>query len=224
MQSKSKGFTLIEILVVISILGVLMGLVGILVIRSTAHSQRSATEQLVKTYLPNSIERYHVEFKRWPPMSVKGLGAASDRWKGLSIPDNSTNECSEVLLVALQHPDFTAPLGEGDLPVESPFSNTDEDSFNNVPDGSGGADAREICDSWGNPVVYIDKNHYDTPVTIVNNKGDEVEVVALKKADGSWYNARKFQIISVGENGVQEIEDLDEGISDDIRNFKVEGE
>ena len=44
---------------------------------------------------------------------------------------------------------------------------------------------------------------------------------ALQKADGTWYNPTKYQLISVGENGVQ---DEDAEMGDDIVNFKRGGE
>jgi len=223
-MKKENGFTLIEVLVVVSILGVLMGLVSVLVMRSSSHQNKMQTKQLVETYLPNSIERYRTEFRRLPPMSVKELNGIKD-FKALAISDgNATNESIEVLLVALRRPDFSAKLGDSDLPVSEPFANLDDDTWNGAPAGGSGSDvaANEIVDSWGNPIVYIHKNSYGQTVTIINGKGESVDVVALQKADGPYYNATKYQIISVGENGVQELSEFD--LSDDIVNFKREGE
>ncbi len=217
---KENGFTLIEVLVVVSILGVLMGLISILVLRS-ASTQREHTTRTALQTLGLKIDMYAKEFKRLPGMTVKELTAASPRWKGLSL-ENDTNTCNEVLLVALRHPDFTQQLGDSDLNVEDPFGNTDGDSWNQVPYGSSNADAQEVLDAYGNPIVYIHKNAYEQPVVIVNNKGEEVEVVALKKADGTFYNPTGYQLISLGENGVQDLEALEGG--DDIMNFKLEGE
>ena len=45
------------------------------------------------------------------------------------------------------------------------------------------------------------------------------DVEAMKKPDGTYYNPTGYQIISVGENGEQELDDLE--ASDDIRNFTV---
>ena len=216
---KDKGVTLIEVLVVVSILGVLMGLVSVLIMRAGSHQRRNQTEQIVRTYLPNMIERYMAEFKSTPPMNMKELNAANRRWKSISLGDNTTNECIEVLVVALRHPDFTARLEPGDVPGgNESFGNTDEDTFNTVPDGSTNEEAVEVLDGYGNPLVYIHKNAYGTTVIIVNHLGEEVEVQALKRADGSWYNPTKFQIISVGENGVQDLDDP----TLDYMNFEAE--
>ncbi|MHC4547192.1 MAG: type II secretion system protein [Planctomycetota bacterium] len=223
MNRQERGFTLIEILVVISILGVLMALVSVLVIRAGAKKEELQTQQLVTAYLPNAIERYKQEFKRFPPMSMRQLGAIT-RYKGL-VTDNETNESSEVLLVVLRHPDFSAPLGEGDLPTEEPFENTDDDIWNKVPDGSTDPAALEIVDAWGSPVVYIEKNHYDKAVIrIINAAGDEVEVTAVRRPDGAtYYNPTSYQIISVGENGVQDSTE-EPDLMDDVMNFKVRKE
>ncbi len=219
---KQAGFTLIEVLVVVSILGVLMGLVSILVLRASDKQKKSQTELLVRSYLPNAIERYLLEFKRLPPMTLKELNDSSSRFKDLNLSDNSVNECIEVLAVALRHPDLSAPLAEDDLGIEKPFVNTDDDVWNQIPEGSGRVEAMEIADSWGNPIVYISKNAYGKPVTIRNHKGEDVTVEARKRANGDYYNPTKYQIICLGDNGVQDIDDSTGG--DDIMNFKLEEE
>ncbi|MHC4339000.1 MAG: type II secretion system protein [Planctomycetota bacterium] len=219
-ESKSaRGFTLIEVLVVVSILAVLMGLVTVLVRKAGRSQMENETKQLVTAYLPLRIDSYMREFRRLPAMTVKELNNV-DRWKNLQI-DNVTNECIECLLVALRRPSFTQPIEEGDLPGEKPFGNTDnKDSWSQIPDGSPDAYAMEILDSWGNPVVYIHNAAYDKPVTMTNHLGDEVEVQALQKPDGTFYRPTKYQIISLGSNGVQDLENPEE----DIMNFALQEE
>ena len=216
---KERGFTLIEILVVVSILGVLMGLISILVIRSSSH-QRVHTTKLAIDNLAIKVERWKQELKQLPPMTVQQLIAFGQRWKGLAI-DNGSNECIEVLYVALRHPDFSTPLEEGDLQLEEGFRNTDQDSWNQTPAGCTSADAVEIVDAWGNPLVYIRNSGYDQPVTITKKNGETIEVYARKKKDGTHYNQTGFQIISLGEDGVPDGEGQ---LADDITNFTKQEE
>ena len=223
MKSRQRGFTLIEILVVISILGVLMGLVSILVLRAGSHKEKFQTEQVVRSILPTAIERFKTFDNRYPPMDIKGLTRIR-RFKGLTL-SNDTNMCNEVLLVALRHPDLTSPLGDGDLPTDTPFGDTDQDSWNTTPDGSSEATGFEILDAWKNPIIYINKNHYKTPVRIVLDNGEEIEVYAAKKAEGQYYNPSSYQLISLGENAKQDAEMGSYGdpeLVDDILNFTLE--
>jgi prepilin-type N-terminal cleavage/methylation domain-containing protein len=227
MNRNGRGFTLIEVLVVVSILGVLMGLVSILVLRSGSHQKKNQTEQLIKMHLKIAIERYNQEFKRLPPVNVAELTVSSSRWKALSNPQNNIlNESAEVLLVALKHPDLSAPITESDWGFDNPTRNEDGDSWNMVPDGSDSADAKEIVDAYGNTIVYIHKNAYGKgPFRITNQNGEEVEVVACRKPDGQYYNPTSFQLISVGENGTQDVDDgVPTDASDDIMNFEPERE
>jgi prepilin-type N-terminal cleavage/methylation domain-containing protein len=200
------GFTLIEILVVVAILGVLMGLVSILVGKASRQQDEFKTEQVVKTLLPLAIEKYKTDMGgRLPPMDLKGLNKSSPRFAGLTFTSgDDTNMCNEVLLVALRHPDLTSPLNEADVNTEPPFGNTDEDGWNQIPEGSDSDQAREILDSWGNPIVYIHKDQYKTPVRIRTAAGEDIEVYAAKKPNGVYYNQAGFQIISLGKDGKQD--------------------
>ncbi len=182
--------------------------------------ETSATDYLVRLYLPNAIENYRARFHRVPPMSVRELNITS-RYQGLRIEKNTLNECSEALVVALRNPDFPAPLRDRFLPTKPPFGNTDADSWNRVPDGGSGLDAVELVDAWGHPIVYIHKNQYKEAVRVVNAKGVEVKVVALFGPDGVFYNPTSYQIFSLGPNGVQEVETKKLKDSDDLRNFEL---
>ena len=84
---------------------------------------------------------------------------------------------------------------------------------------AGREDPEEILDAWGNPIVYITKNHYGETVKITKEDGTEVEVEAVKGPSGAYYNATSYQVISLGKNGVQ---DLDSDVTDDIENFTRE--
>ena len=224
MRSRQRGFTLIEILVVVAILGVLMGLVSILVMRAGAHKEKFQTEQAM-TILDASINGFKNFDNRYPPMNIKELQRLK-AFKGLAPGSaNETNMCNECLLVALRHPSLASPLQSGDLGPEKPFGNTDEDIWNSRPDGSSDENANEILDGYGNPIVYIHKNKYKEPVTIMLANGEEVEVYAAKKANGEFYNPSKYQLISLGENGKQDAEGGEYGdpeLVDDIMNFKLE--
>jgi prepilin-type N-terminal cleavage/methylation domain-containing protein len=211
MQRQERGFTLIEVLVVVTILAVLMGLISLLVGRSSREKDNMLSKNLVTT-VRNAIDNYQLEFSRPPPMTMAEL-AAQKKWTGLAVQGNVTNECIECLLVALHHPDFSKRLGD----VPTSFGNTDSDIWNKVPEGSEDENAREILDAWRNPIAYIHKNAYGQPVKLLKEDGTEIEVMAVKKPNGTYYNPDSYQIISLGPNGVQDDPATEE--PDDIENF-----
>jgi hypothetical protein len=190
-----------------------MGLISVLVMRADREKQKMQTKTLIQQ-LQTAIELYKTEFSRLPPMTMNEL-AAIPKWTGLAVVGNTTNECNECLLVALRHPDFSKRLGDNDLPTERPFGNTDEDIWNKPPEGADDENAREILDGYENPVAYISKNLYGQPVRLIV-KGEEIEVYAVKKPNGTYYNPDSYQIISLGPNGKQ---DDDPEINDDLENF-----
>jgi prepilin-type N-terminal cleavage/methylation domain-containing protein len=222
-HAKSAGFTLIEILVVISIIGVLAGLVGVLITKARQSQLQTSTKQLVQVILPMKIESYKQEMGRYPASTLVGLQAAGGKvklWKGVNFqPSNDTNEAIEVLVVQLRHPDFSKRLQDDELgAIEPPTGNIDEDEFTEQPAGSSNSTAVELLDSWGHPIIYLYNADYGKTVTVRNASGEVVEVIAQKKKDGTYYNPNKFQIISLGENGTQEL-DGDPTLWDDIYNF-----
>ena len=222
-QGKDAGFTLIEILVVISIIGVLAGLVGVLITKARAQQLETSTQQLVQTILPMKIELYRQEMGRYPASTISGLQKSGGRlklWKSVNTTDgNSNNESVEVLVVQLRHPDFSKRLQDDELgAIDPPTGNVDEDEFTEQPAGSDSSAATELLDAWGHPIIYIYNADYDKVFTVMNARGELVEVSALKKPNGTYYNPNKFQIISLGEDGDQST-DGDPMLWDDIHNF-----
>ena len=219
MNRNENGFTLIEILVVVAILATLMGLVALIIPLAERKKLEFLSETRI-TSLRTAIDLYNLEFDRLPPMTVAGLAKTSNRWKGVAIDGNVTNEGIEACYVALQHPDFSAKIGD-ELVGEGVRGNTDEDTWNRDPlDGDGGA--YEVLDGYDNPIIYIDKNNYGKSFVYVMDDEREVTVTAVKKADGTFYNPRTYQLISLGANG--ELEEPGDPTRDDITNFTVAGE
>lgn len=82
----SAGFTLLEILVVLAIIGMVMGLVGPRVLNYLADS-KAKTTQIQLLSLSGSLDLFFLDNGRYPTSS-EGLGAlvarpqAADRWNG----------------------------------------------------------------------------------------------------------------------------------------------
>jgi len=220
-----RGFTLIEILVVVAILGVLMGLVTLLIPKSHTEQAKFVTRTRI-TQLGSAVDRYQQDpaLRRLPPMTLDALSKRSKYYEGIAYAQaNDANESCEVLYIALLHPDLSARFDASRLPGESPVGNTDADVFNKAPPGANDVDAREILDGWGNPIVYIEKNAYEKPVKIVLADGTPIEVVAVKKPDGTWYNPDGYQLISLGPNQAQD-DPADPSKYDDLCNFTIPGQ
>jgi prepilin-type N-terminal cleavage/methylation domain-containing protein len=211
MRRVQGGFTLIEVLVVVSILGVLAGLISVLITQAGKKRLEFETTQTI-TLVRTAIDNYNADFKRLPPETMGGF--AGTQWAGLAISGNTTNESNECLLVALRHPDLRTPLDQ--LPGSEPYGNTDGDIWNKIPNGSPVVDAKEILDAYGNPLIYITKNRYEEPIQIALADGTPIEVRAVRRpSGGGFYNPDSFQLISLGSDGKQ-----DEGErSNDIENF-----
>lgn len=215
MRRVQRGFTLIEVLVVVSILGVLAGLISVLITQAGKKRLEFETQQAI-TLVRTAIDNYNADFKRLPPETMAGF--AGTKWAGLAISGNATNECNECLLVALRHPDLRSPLDQ--LSGSDPYGNTDNDIWNKIPNGSTVVDAKEILDAYGNPIIYITKNRYEEPVQIALRDGTPIEVRAVQRPSGGFYNPDGFQLISLGKDEKQ-----DEGErNDDIENFTRERE
>lgn len=215
MRRVQRGFTLIEVLVVVSILGVLAGLISVLITQAQKKKLEFETQQAI-TFLQSAVDTYKNDLGRLPPEAMAGF--AGTKWAGLSVSGNTTNEGIECLLVALRHPDLRTQLDQ--LPGGEPFGNTDNDIWNKVPEGSDVPEAREILDAYGNPIVYITKNRYEETIQTSLADGTIIEVRAVRRPSGAFYNQDGFQIISLGANRKQ---DPDEKV-DDIENFTREVE
>ncbi|MHC4939175.1 MAG: type II secretion system protein [Planctomycetota bacterium] len=219
----SRGFTLIEILVVISIIGVLAGLVGVIISKANEKAMRTGTVTVIKTVLDTKIRMFKQEFGRFPMSNVEDLRKSMGKTKPYQavafVDGNDVNACIELLRIQLLHPDFSKKLQDDEMDmIEDPIANIDEDSFTETPPGAPDNEAREVVDAWGSPIVYFHNKDYDKTFIVRNFRGEDVEVVALKRANGTFYNPNGFQLISLGPNGVQDLEEF----GDDITSFTVE--
>lgn len=206
MRSDIRGFSLIEILVVLTIVGLLVTLSGGAYLRYVTYSERVKTRtDIVK--LEQYAQHYNEEMGTYPPSLLKILG--------LNSTGSSDNEGIEAFVQALYHKEYD---GEGFRPDSTAeLINSDGDESDKAKTIFQSRDLFEIQDSWGNPIVYIRYTEYVTPFTYYVETEDgtleSLDVRARKNPDtGIYYNFESFQIISLGPDGLFDTED-------DVTNF-----
>ena len=201
---RARGFTLLEILVVIAVIGVLAAL-SFPVFASVRRGQKAKATKVLIENLKLKLEEYCADFGDYPPSNPKLLG----------LPSNGTNDGIECLVRCLSTKKKKGPYYE--FP-EDQLKNTDSDklvSGNPTDSYMTGRELFELVDAFGNPFVYIHNADYDAPQKVQlgdENGGETVPVKACKSAKtGQFHSVRSFQLFSLGPNGR-----FDDGEGDDV--------
>ncbi len=214
--SGEEGFTLVEILVVLAIIGTLVGLVSALIPIGLKKRAETKTRTLI-TSIGTSLEGYKndEDFGRYPPTRTTELKwARKNIGQDLGQP-NTTNVGIETVYIFLDLPEVDAAQVTQD---PEQVANTDGDKFRAARGRGEGADAREFMDSWGRPLVYFNAADYKEPKGLDRIKtvdGEEIQVHPKRlpsSMGGGFVGPTSFQLFSLGENGVQD----DGEESDDI--------
>lgn len=201
---RQAGFTLIEILAVIAILGLLMGIAAVGIGKFRQKGNIAATKATIET-LGLMIQKYESHYGSCP----------EDTLANYKIQNNGINEGIEALYVGLHRKDFA----EGATLDEKLLSNTDEDTTATVYHRVAGFNNSlfEVKDAWGNPIAYFRYTSYgrkqsyrmaDPP----DPENADQEVSARQSATtGTWVNPDTYQLISAGPDRIF-------GTDDDVTN------
>lgn len=192
-MAKKRGFTLLEILVVIAIIGLLMGLLVPTLSTYLSQSREQATETKLQT-ISTGLSSYNGTYGDYPPTYLGDLSGESF---------NQINRGSESLTACLMSEKREGPWI--DWPVED-YSNTDDDRAAENITGwyFGDNQLREMTDVWGNPIIYIHHSDYGNAEkigTVQSKHGSEYQIEAALNPETSAYRQpHQYQIWSMGAN------------------------
>ena len=198
------GFTLIEILVVIAIIGLLMGLVAVTVSRQGQAGRVTDCKARIDT-LSLLVSSYADRNGDYPPSRLAATGVTDG---------NGINDGIEALVVVLK-----GKAWSGRRPEERWLGNTDADFSKGLHLADGSSALLEVIDPWDNPLVYIASADYGSEFNyrFVTETGNEDQTVrsALDPLTGAPHQFDSFQILSAGPDGVL-------GTEDDIANYEID--
>jgi len=201
---RRQGFTLLELMIVMVILSILIA--AFLVVSGRIFGKGKVTEAESRlAQLSTLIEQYRTVEGEYPDDRLPNdLGA------------NDINSSSEALFVALFAAGYT-----GQSPDNDWLSNTDGDQATRAVTRLPGRDLFEICDPWGNPIVYFESLHYASTRDVLYwateagmDLPDENSVSpARDQQTGDFEQANRFQLLSAGPDGWF-------GTEDDVANYE----
>jgi prepilin-type N-terminal cleavage/methylation domain-containing protein len=218
-ERPARGFTLVEILVVLAILATLIGLVAALIPKALAAKQKSRASTLVNG-VGLALEALRVDndqYGKYPPSRTRDLKVGKVLLGKDVGQQNDVNVGIECVYLLLNNPEVHAQQVTADVEL---IGNTDGDSYRAARGTATDAFAREFLDPWDQPLVYFHSNEYKEPkglTEIQAGDGRKIEVRPKRlpaKAGGGFLNPNSFQLFSVGPNGEQDPDDAEE--PDDI--------
>jgi len=205
-RARRGGFTLIEILVVLSVLAALIVVMSPVLFSTKAQGERAATRadiQSLKAALQNRLT--DPKIGDVPPTSLAEAGFQST---------NDLNEGIEVLVATLGAEGATLNPFED----EDKLINNDGDKDPRRTTYQRSNELYEYADAWGNPLIYFRlrdfTNNPDAKVRYQTVSGEIIEVGPVRsKKTGSFAGAAEgYQIISLGPDEVF-------GTDDDVRSW-----
>jgi len=196
-EASRRGFTLIEMLVVIVILGILMSLAVVGVTSAMRSSKVIRTEAMIEG-LAGACESYQTRWGDYPPTTLAEFK--------ITMP-NETNNGGEALTACLAS-NQKGPQLLGSI-KDDMYVNTDQDTASRNITGwfFGDWNLREISDAWGYPLIYFHSKDYAKASPSVKRYkfdvgGQEYNVEpARSPGTRTFLRTGKFQIMSVGPDG-----------------------
>jgi prepilin-type N-terminal cleavage/methylation domain-containing protein len=208
---RASGFTLLEILIVVVIIGVLASLVLIGVTYAIKTSKISNTQAMIGT-IQGALDNYHTRWRDYPPSSLA-------EYRGIRVP-NDTNNGVESLVASLSSKQKGGILYQP--PSQEMYQNSDEDELPRNPTESylteaGAYPLLEYMDFFGKSLLYMHHKDYARPgagttAYKLELGGEEKQFKPAKGAGSSWAMPDKFQLYSAGPDG-------EPGTEDDVRSF-----
>lgn len=192
-----KGFTLVEMLVVIIIMSILASLTVVAVMSALTSSKVSNTEVMLDT-IKAALAQYQVRWGDYPPSTLAEMR--------IPVP-NDTNNGIEALVACLASRDKGGILYTP--PSEELYCNCDEDQLARNPNNwfFGDTKLRELRDYFGTPLTYLHFRDYAKPAPSVTRyvleKGKPPRTIKAVRsgATGAYVNPDKFQVSSPGRDG-----------------------
>ncbi len=186
---KRRGFTLLELLIVISIIGVLVAIGLPALVAARKHSKEKACRATI-AQVDTALTSYESKFADYPPSGGFVRGA------------NDVNQGSESLVWHL----FTTQKGGPYLDMstwEDALVNGDGDVAPKAPDSSVymKTDMVELADQFRNPIVYFHNRDYSKPAKYgkYTIAGKDVDCVPQKSPKtGNYHSPGKYMLWSAG--------------------------
>ncbi|MCC6737802.1 MAG: type II secretion system protein [Planctomycetia bacterium] len=186
---KRRGFTLLELLIVISIIGVLVA-IGLPALVAAKRSSKEKAVRATIAQIDTALTSYETKFADYPPSGGFVKGA------------NDVNQGSESLVWHL----FTTQKGGPFLDMstwEDALVNTDSDSTSKPPDSSTFMknDLVELGDAFRNPIVYFHNRDYSKPAKYGKYvlAGKDADCVPQKSTKtGNYHAPGKYMLWSIG--------------------------
>lgn len=199
----ARGFTLIEILVVIAIIGLLMSILVVSLGKSAEAGRISDCRARIEQ-IKLLADSYASRVGDYPPSHLAALGVKDS---------NRVNEGIEALVAALKASDYT-----GLRPEEGWLANTDGDQDEHLKLMDGSHALLELVDPWDNPIVYIANGDYRDEFPYRFGAGAAAEDQTMRAAVNPLTAAPQqfdtFQLLSAGPDGLP-------GTDDDIANYEL---
>ena len=205
MRQGQSGFTMIEILVVVTIIVVLMGLVAVIIPMAFGERDESVTQTRMDA-ISSMIKKISGprQLGMPPAADVSLLVGPKGEQVGKEIgPGNDLNRGIEAVFVAIH----LAGLAVDRADIKDDWlGNTDEDVMASNPTVSQSTELYEFVDAWGNPFAYFSAEDYDRPKDVgkIQMKDGSIQEVSPKKSErtGNFLNLGTFQLISAGQDQV----------------------